>query len=99
LGAGWACLLLDRNEEASIWLERSIAVTPGTGRSHLLLAAAYHRLGRTEDAKQALAKALQIRPDLTSRNSPLPQERTHPAFREASDRVMRTLVELGLPPG
>ena len=38
LGAGWANLLLDRNAEAVPWLERSIAITPASGRSHMLLA-------------------------------------------------------------
>jgi DNA-binding winged helix-turn-helix (wHTH) protein/tetratricopeptide (TPR) repeat protein len=99
LGAGFACLTLDRNEEALSWLARSIAITPGTGRSHLLLAAAYQRLGRTEEAKLALAKALQINPKFTAQNAPLPKERANPAFLEAGDRIMQVLVELGLPKG
>src|SRR5262249_30174275 len=46
LGAGLANLSMGRDEEALPWLQRSIAITPATGRSHLLLAAAYQRLGR-----------------------------------------------------
>ena len=51
---------MGRYEEALPWLQRSIAITPGTGRSHFLLAAAYQRTGRFEEAKAAIAEGLRL---------------------------------------
>jgi len=99
LGAGWADILLDRNEDAVGWLQRSIAITPGTGRAHMLLAVAYQRLGRSDDAKQALAQGLQLRPGSTVANISLPTRNTSPTYLEARDKISRTLIELGVPAG
>jgi tetratricopeptide (TPR) repeat protein len=99
LGAGWACLLLDRNEEALRWLQQSIAITPGTGRSFGLLAVAYQRLGRQEEAKAALAKLVEIRPGSTARNAQLPTRNASPVFLGAEERIIRSLEEIGLPEG
>jgi tetratricopeptide (TPR) repeat protein len=97
LGAGIACLLLDRNQEASSWLERSIAITPGTGRSHAVLAAAYQRLGRADDAKAAMQKALALRPTLTAANVSLPARNASPVFLDKVQQIIRTQIEAGLP--
>lgn len=99
LGAGWADIILNRNEDAIGWLQRSIAITPGTGRAHMLLAIAYQRLGRSEDAKQALAQGLQLRPGSTAANISLPIRNTSPIYLEAREKISRTLIELGLPAG
>ena len=54
-------MLMDRDEEAINWLQRSIAITAGTGRTHAVLAAhCYQRLGRTEEARAALAKTMEL---------------------------------------
>jgi DNA-binding winged helix-turn-helix (wHTH) protein/Tfp pilus assembly protein PilF len=97
LGAGIACLHLKRDEEAVPWLQKSLAITPGTGRTHLLLAAAYQRLGRLSDAKQALADGLALRPGSTAENFPLSYKNASPSYIEASKQVKQTLVALGLP--
>ena len=60
LGAGLANLLTGRDEEALPWLQRSIAITPATGRSHMLLAVAYQRLGRFEEARAAIEEGLRL---------------------------------------
>jgi len=99
LGAGWANLLLGRNEEAVTFLERSIAITPGSGRPYLLLAAAHQRLGHVREAREALAKAMEIRPGSTARNVALPTRNASDTFLAAGNTVLRTLVEIGLPPG
>nr|WP_210388084.1 MULTISPECIES: winged helix-turn-helix domain-containing protein [unclassified Ciceribacter] len=99
LGAGLANLLLDRNEEALDYLNRSIAITPGSGRSYLLVAAAHWRLGREQEARAALAKGMALRPGATVENVALPTKNASPAFLDASSRVMRTLAEIGLPAG
>jgi Flp pilus assembly protein TadD len=97
LGAGWTYLLMGRDQEALPWLQRSIAITPGTGRTHMLLAAACQRLGRTDEAKAALAKALELRPGTTALNVAPPTRNASQVFLEASPRVIRAMVEAGLP--
>jgi len=99
LGAGWADILLNHNEDAIGWLQRSIAITSGTGRAHMLLATAYHRLGRTDEARQALAKGLELRPGSTAANIALPARNTSPIYLAARQDISRTLIELGLPAG
>jgi Tfp pilus assembly protein PilF len=85
------------NEEALPWLQRSIAITPGTGRTHLVLAAAYQLMGRTDEARAAVAKAMELRPGSTAGNVLLPTRNANPAFLEASERILRAEVEAGLP--
>ena len=97
LGAGLACLLMDRDEEAVSWLLRSLAITPGTGRTHATLAAAYQRLGRTEEARAAMAKALELRPGSTAINIGLPTKNASPVYLEATQRILRAEIEVGLP--
>jgi DNA-binding winged helix-turn-helix (wHTH) protein/tetratricopeptide (TPR) repeat protein len=97
LGIGWVNVLLGRDEEAVLWFNRSIAVTPASGRTHLMLAAAYQRLGRTSDAESAFATGMQLRPGSTMANVEPPTRNVSPAFLEASRQVMAMLVALGLP--
>lgn len=99
LGAAWADALLNRNEDAVGWLQRSIAITAGTGRAHMLLAVAYQRLGRPDEAMQALARGLQLRPGSTAANIGLPLRNTSPVFAEAQQKIIQTLIEVGLPAG
>lgn len=99
LGAGWANLLLGRNEEAVTFLRRSIAITPGSGRPYLLLAIAYQRLGDAPEAREALGKALEMRPGSTARNVALPTRNASTTFLAASNAAIRTLIEIGLSPG
>lgn len=97
LGVGWANLLLGNHEEAVPWIERSIAITPASGRPYLLLAATYQRLGRTDEAKAALAKALELRPGSTAVNVRSPTRNVSSAFLETGQLLIQTLVEVGLP--
>jgi Tfp pilus assembly protein PilF/TolB-like protein len=97
LGAGLACALLERYSEAAHWLEQSLAVTPGTGRTQIVLAAVYHQLGRDQDAKATMAKALALRPGSNAINVPLPTKNASPIFIAGSDRIIRLAVEAGLP--
>jgi len=83
LGAGLTYLVMDRNQEALPWLLKSIAITPASGRSYMLLAAAYQRLGRPDEAKAAMTKALALRPDSTVGNVRLPTKNASAAFLAA----------------
>lgn len=97
LGAGMTYALMERFEEALPWLQRSIAVTPGTGRSHFLLAAAYQRSGRLEEAKAAIAEGLRLRPGTTRRSVWPPMKNASPVCIAAWERVVQAEVDAGLP--
>jgi DNA-binding winged helix-turn-helix (wHTH) protein/tetratricopeptide (TPR) repeat protein len=97
LGAGVVCTLMERYQEALPWLERSLAITPGTGRTHFVLAAVYQQLGRSEDARAAMAKGFELRPGSTRGNVLLPRKNASPFFIAASERFMQILTGLGLP--
>ncbi len=97
LGAGLALVYLERYEEAATWLERSLAVTQGTGRTHLTLVVALQRLGRHADAQAMLAKGLELRPGTTADNVGPPTANTSPVYLEAAARTRDILVEAGLP--
>lgn len=98
LGAGVACLVQERNAEALGWLQRSIAITPASGRAYMLLAVAYHRLGRQQDAKDALEKGLALRPGSTGTNVALRKDNASNVYLRAAGKISRDLVEIGLPP-
>lgn len=97
LGAGMTYALMGRYEEALPWLQRSIAITPGTGRSHFLLGAAYQRTGRLEEARAAIAEGLKLRPGTTRQSVSPPMKNASPVCVEAWERVVQAEVDAGLP--
>jgi DNA-binding winged helix-turn-helix (wHTH) protein/tetratricopeptide (TPR) repeat protein len=97
LGAGLTLVVMERNEEAIPYLTRSIAITPATGRSHAVLAVAYQRVGRMDEAKAALAKTMELRPGSTIANIALDPRNASPVYNQASKRVEEVLAAIGLP--
>lgn len=97
IGAGWACLLLGDAEDALPWLQRSIAITSASGRTHMLLAAAYQQLGQVAEARTAMAKALELRPGSTARSAPPPTKNTSPVYLKAAQRLISLMIAAGLP--
>lgn len=97
LGAGWAYMLMNRAEEALPWLLSSIAITPASGRSYMLVSAAYEDLGRVDEAKAAMEKALALRPGSNTRNVAIPKKNASSTYLAASERIMKALVAAGLP--
>lgn len=97
LGAGWANLLMSRDEDALPWLQRSIAITPASGRSHMLLASAYQQAGRIGEARAAMQDGLKLRPGTTALNVAPPMKNASPIFVEASGRIIKLMVAAGLP--
>jgi DNA-binding winged helix-turn-helix (wHTH) protein/tetratricopeptide (TPR) repeat protein len=97
LGAGLTLVVMERNEEAIPYLARSIAITPATGRSHAVLAVAYQSLGRTAEAKAALAKTMELRPGSTAANIALDPRNASPLYNQAAKRVEEVLLALGMP--
>jgi TolB-like protein/class 3 adenylate cyclase len=57
LFAAFAKLCLGRDEEAVAWLNRSVELSPSIPQAHFLLAAAFARLDRLEDAREAARQA------------------------------------------
>lgn len=99
LGAGWADMLMGRADNALPWLQRSIAITPASGRSHMLLAAVYQQLDRTGEARAAMQEGLRLRPGTTALNVAPPMKNASPVFVTASERIIRLMVAAGLPKG
>lgn len=97
IGLGSTYVHMGLAEDAIPWLERSIAITPASGRTYMLLAAAYQQLGRTTEAKAAMAKALELRPGSTARNASAPTKNNSPVYLKALDRVVSLMVAAGLP--
>ena len=97
LGAGMTLMLMDRSEEALPWLQRSLAVTPGSGRTHMLLSAAYQQLGRTDEARAAMQKGIELRPGSNLSNVALPPRNASPVFVTASEWIGRAYLAAGLP--
>ncbi len=97
LGVGWSYAMMGRDKDALPWLERSIAITPASGRPLMLLAAVYQRLGRTDEAKVALERALKIRPGSTASNIKLPPKNASPEFLAAGDKILAAMIDAGLP--
>ena len=97
LGAGMTLMLMDRSEEALPWLQRSLAVTPGSGRTHMLVSAAYQQLGRTDEARAAMQRGIELRPGSNLGNVALPPRNASPVFVTASEWIGRAYLAAGLP--
>lgn len=97
LGAGMTYLMMGRSEDALPWLQSSIAITPATGRSHMLLAAAYQQTGRPAEAKAAMEKGMALRPGSNLTNVLLPPKNASAAFLAAGERLGRAFIAAGLP--
>jgi DNA-binding winged helix-turn-helix (wHTH) protein/tetratricopeptide (TPR) repeat protein len=97
LGAGMTLMLMDRSEEALPWLQKSLAITPGSGRTYMLLSAVYQQLGRPAEAKAAMARGLELRPGSNLSNVALPPKNASPIFIAAAEWIGRAYLAAGLP--
>jgi DNA-binding winged helix-turn-helix (wHTH) protein/Flp pilus assembly protein TadD/TolB-like protein len=97
LGAGVALVSMERYEQALPWLQRSLAITQGTGRTHLLIAAALQALGRHDEARQYVAKALQLRPGSNGENIGLPPKNQSPRYLARANAIRDLLIAADLP--
>jgi DNA-binding winged helix-turn-helix (wHTH) protein/Tfp pilus assembly protein PilF/TolB-like protein len=97
LDLGMTYLVMGRIAEASPWLESSIAITPASGRSYMLLSAAYQGLGRPAEAKAAMEKALALRPGSNLSNVIIPHKNASPAFLAAAEWIAKAFIAAGLP--
>lgn len=97
LGAGMTLMLMDRSEEALPWLQRSLAITAGSGRTYMLLSAAYEQLGRRDEARAAMAKGIALRPGSNLANVALPPRNASPVFIAANEWIRQAYLAAGLP--
>jgi DNA-binding winged helix-turn-helix (wHTH) protein/tetratricopeptide (TPR) repeat protein len=97
LNIGMTYLLMGRSGEALPWLERSIAITPASGRSHMLLSAAYMGLGRPAEARAAMETGMALRPGSNLGNVLLPTKNASPVFVKSTEWVAKAFLTAGLP--
>ena len=95
-GAGQACLMLARYDEAIAWLRRAIAEPARTGRAYAWLAAAYALSGNDSDARAALKEFRRLRPAGTLRSWYFKGVGS-PRTVEQMERVRQGLRMAGLP--
>ena len=63
----------------------------------MLLAAVYQRLGRTDEARVAMKKGLELRPGTTVLNVRTRPRNASPVYVAASEGIIRSMVDAGLP--
>ena len=63
----------------------------------MLLAAAYQQMGRTDEARAAMKKGLELRPGSNVSNVPTPKKNSSPVYLDAADRIIRSMAAAGLP--
>jgi adenylate cyclase len=100
-GRGHALVLLGRDEEAVRSLIGALDANPRNLSSHAFLAASYALLGRSDDARAALAAYLQKRPGTQvstfRRLSPVPLVLTSQTYQQQHERVKTGLRLAGMP--
>ena len=100
-GRGHALILLGRDEEAIHALISALDANPKNLSSHAFLAAAYAHLGRSDEARAALAAYLQRRPatriSTFRRLSPVPLALTSPKYQQQHERLKEGLRKAGMP--
>jgi TolB-like protein/DNA-binding winged helix-turn-helix (wHTH) protein/cytochrome c-type biogenesis protein CcmH/NrfG len=100
-GRGHALILLGRDEEAIPALMGALDANPRNRSSHAFLAAAYGLLGRSDQARAALATYLERRPDTRlstfRRLSPVPLALTSSRYQQQHERLKTGLRIAGMP--
>jgi tetratricopeptide (TPR) repeat protein len=94
---------LGRNDEAIRLLKLSAEANPKDIRAYALLAAVFALTGRPEDASEALATCLRLRPETTISELfddwSVPLEATSPIYRRQHERFRDGLRLAGMPEG
>jgi TolB-like protein/DNA-binding winged helix-turn-helix (wHTH) protein/cytochrome c-type biogenesis protein CcmH/NrfG len=100
-GRGHALILLGREEDAVRALINALDANPKNVSSHAFLAAAYALLGRSEQARAALAAYLERRPgeriSTFRQHSPVPLALTSQKYRQQYERLSEGLRQAGMP--
>jgi TolB-like protein len=99
LVAGFAKLLLGRDEEAAVWLLRSIDANPNLPSAHFFLAAAQAHLGRMNEARAAAKAGLPLNPTFTIRRFRAGAFSDNPTYLAQRERVYDGMRRAGVPEG
>ena len=84
-------------DQAIEWCEKSIASNPTFPWSHADLAAAYGWLGRSAEAKSAVAELRKLMPDFDARQYVMWQASDNAKWKTETDRIVEGLRKAGLP--
>lgn len=97
--AGLAKLLLGADEEAVIWLRRSIEANSNFTVSRLTLAAALAHLGRLDEARATAKTVLALDPTTTVQRTRTAYAGRHPVFMSQRERLLEGMRLAGVPEG
>ena len=97
--AGVAKLLLGRDEEAAVWLLRSIDANRTLPSAHFFLAAAQAHLGRMSEARAAAMAGLALNSMFTIRGFRAGAKSNNPIFLAQRERAIEGLRKAGVPEG
>ncbi len=96
---GFASLNLGKDEEAIVWLRRSIETNRNYSVSHFFLAAALAHLGQMEEARAAVEAGLTFDPGFTIGRRRANPFSTSPAYLKQIERYYAGLRLAGAPEG
>jgi TolB-like protein/Flp pilus assembly protein TadD len=94
---GFAQLGAGRDEDAIRWFSQSIEANPNLSMSHFLFAAASARLGRMEEAHDALRAGLELNPSFTIARFKSQTFSDNPVYLAGRERMYEGLRKAGLP--
>ena len=97
LRAGVAKVFLGRDEEAAVWLLRSIEANRNNPVSHFHLAAARAHLGRMSEAQAAAKAGLALNPTFTIRRLRVSAFSDNPVYLGQRERVYEGMRKAGVP--
>jgi TolB-like protein/class 3 adenylate cyclase len=99
LFVGTAKLGVGFDEEAVVWLNRSIELARNWALPHLWLAAALARLDRLEEAREAARAGLELNPTFTIARLRSSAFSDNPVYLAGRERVYEGMRRAGLPEG
>ena len=94
---GAAKLAAGRDEEAVVWLNRSVELNPNWPTPHFWLAAALAHLGRREEAGEQARAGLELNPGFTIARLRSSAFSDNPVYLAGRERVYDGLRKAGLP--
>jgi TolB-like protein/class 3 adenylate cyclase/tetratricopeptide (TPR) repeat protein len=97
--AGYAKLLIGRDEEAVAWFRRSVEANRNHNLAHLYLAAALAHLGRLDEARAANQAALALNPTFTISRYRAAAPSDNPTFLAQRERMLDGMRKAGVPEG
>jgi tetratricopeptide (TPR) repeat protein len=93
----FAKLGFGRDEEAVLWLNRSIELNANIPMPYFLLAAALARLGRTDEGREATRAGLELNPGFTIARFRSQTFSDNPVYLAGRERMYEGLRKAGLP--